>query len=154
MEEAVTVSEPCSAVDIVPTLGNLFGLEYDSRLLSGRDVLDQDYDPADAYGSIPLVILPTAAGNSWATAAGVYESSTRTFTANPGVTVPEGYVNAINDRVSLQYYYAELLVTYDYYAIALGDRAPNAPQLPTPTPAEDMTPEETLEQPDYIEPET
>lgn len=154
MEEAVTVSEPCSAVDIVPTLSNLFGLEYDSRLLSGRDVLDQDYDPADAYGSIPLVILPTAAGNSWATAAGVYESSTRTFTANPGVTVPEGYVNAINDRVSLQYYYAELLVTYDYYAIALGDRAPNAPQLPTPTPAEDMTPEETLEQPDYIEPET
>lgn len=100
------------------------------------------------------MILPTAAGNSWATAAGVYESSTRTFTANPGVTVPEGYVNAINDRVSLQYYYAELLVTYDYYAIALGDRAPNAPQLPTPTPAEDMTPEETLEQPDYIEPET
>ena len=142
MEEAVTVSEPCSAVDIVPTLSNLFGLEYDSRLLSGRDVLDQDYDPADAYG------------NSWATAAGVYESSTRTFTANPGVTVPEGYVSAINDRVSLQYYYAELLVTYDYYAIALGDRAPNAPQLPTPTPAEDMTPEETLEQPDYIEPET
>lgn len=154
MEEAVTVSEPCSAVDIVPTLSNLFGLEYDSRLLSGRDVLDQDYDPADAYGSIPLVILPTAAGNSWATAAGVYESSTRTFTANPGVTVPDGYVSAINDRVSLQYYYAELLVTYDYYAIALGDRAPNAPQLPTPTPAEDMTPEETLEQPDYIEPET
>lgn len=36
MEEAVTVSEPCSAVDIVPTLSNLFGLEYDSRLLSGR----------------------------------------------------------------------------------------------------------------------
>ena len=68
--------------------------------------------------------------------------------------MPEGYVSAINDRVSLQYYYAELLVTYDYYAIALGDRAPNAPQLPTPTPAEDMTPEETLEQPDYIEPET
>ena len=154
MEEAVTVSEPCSAVDIVPTLSNLFGLKYDSRLLSGRDVLDQDYDPADAYGSIPLVILPTAAGNSWATAAGVYESSTRTFTANPGVTVPEGYVNAINDRVSLQYYYAELLVTYDYYAIALGDRAPNAPQLPDPSPAEDTTPDEAPEQPDYIEPET
>jgi hypothetical protein len=41
------------------------------------------------------VILPTAAGNSWATAAGVYESSTRTFTANPGVTVPEGSVKAL-----------------------------------------------------------
>ena len=103
MEEAVTVSEPCSAVDIVPTLSNLFGLEYDSRLLSGRDVLDQDYDPADAYGSIPLVILPTAAGNSWATAAGVYESSTRTFTANPGydygfsATVNDEYIDVIDN---------------------------------------------------------
>ena len=154
MEEAVTVSEPCSAVDIVPTLSNLFGLEYDSRLLSGRDVLDQDYDPADAYGSIPLVILPTAAGNSWATAAGVYEASTRTFTANPGITVGEDYVSAINDRVSLQYHYAQLLVTYDYYAIALPQEGhtPNAPQHPSP--AEDTTPDEAPEQPDYIEPET
>ena len=131
MEDAVTVTEPCSAVDIVPTLSNLFGLEYDSRLLSGRDILDGDYDAADAYGSIPLVILPTAAGNSWATAAGVYEASTRTFTANPGVTVPEGYVSAIQNRISLQYNYAQLLVAYDYYAIALPDasHAPNAPQV-------------------------
>ena len=39
--------------------------------------------------------------------------------ANPGITVGEEYVSAINDRVSLQYHYAQLLVTYDYYAIAL-----------------------------------
>ena len=141
MEEPVTVSEPCSAVDIVPTLSNLFGLTYDSRLLSGRDVLDRDYDPADAYGSIPLVILPTASGNSWATAAGVYEASTRTFTANSGITVPDGYVSAINDRISLQYYYAELLVTYDYYAAALGD-TPNAPQISVPQPEPDPQPDD------------
>ena len=65
MENAVTVTEPCSAVDIVPTLSNLFGLEYDSRLLSGRDVLDKDYDAGSASGSIPLVILPTSSGNSY-----------------------------------------------------------------------------------------
>ena len=45
-------------------------------------------------------------------------------------------------------------MTYDYYAIALGDRAPNAPQLPDSSPAEDTTPDEAPEQPDYIEPET
>ena len=39
MEEPVMVDTPCSAIDIVPTLSNLFGLEYDSRLLSGRDIL-------------------------------------------------------------------------------------------------------------------
>ena len=53
------VSEPCSAVDIVHTLSNLFGLEYDSRLLSGRDVLDQDYDPADATVSYTHLVPVT-----------------------------------------------------------------------------------------------
>ena len=120
MEEAVTVTEPCSAVDIVPTLSNLFGLEYDSRLLSGRDVLDKDYSAGSAAGSIPLVILPTSSGNSWATAAGVYEASTRTFTPRPGVTVEEDYVSRINNKVALQYNYAQLLIARDYYRVALG----------------------------------
>ncbi|MBQ6545557.1 MAG: LTA synthase family protein [Lachnospiraceae bacterium] len=35
---AVEVSKPVYSLDVVPTLSNLFGLEYDSRLLPGRDV--------------------------------------------------------------------------------------------------------------------
>ena len=120
MENAVTVTEPCSAVDIVPTLSNLFGLEYDSRLLSGRDVLDKGYDAGSASGSIPLVILPTSSGNSWATAAGVFEASTRTFNARPGVTVEEDYVSRVNHIVALQYNYAQQLIARDYYRVALG----------------------------------
>ena len=85
------------------------------------------------------MILPTATGGSWATAAGVYEASTRTFTANPGVTVPEDYVATIQNRIALQYNYAQLLVAYDYYAIALpdADHAPNAPQVAPPAPPEE-----------------
>ena len=120
MTEPVTVDIPCSAVDIVPTLSNLFGLAYDSRLLSGRDILATNYDPASASGCIPLVILPTTMGNSWATAAGVYEAPTGTFTPNPGVTVEDGYVDAVNRLVSTKYAYAKLLIQYDYYRIALG----------------------------------
>lgn len=120
MENAVTVTEPCSAVDIVPTLSNLFGLEYDSRLLSGRDVLDKDYNAGSASGSIPLVILPTSSGNSWATAAGVFEASTRTFNARPGVTVEEDYVSRVNNIVALQYNYAQQLIARNYYRVALG----------------------------------
>ena len=119
MENAVTVTEPCSAVDIVPTLSNLFGLEYDSRLLSGRDVLDKDYDAGSASGSIPLVILPTSSGNSWATAAGVFEATTRTFNARPGVTVEGDYVSRVNNIVALQYNYAQQLIARDYYRVAL-----------------------------------
>lgn len=121
MTEPVTVDIPCSAVDIVPTLSNLFGLSYDSRLLSGRDILATNYDPASASGCIPLVILPTTMGNSWATAAGVYEAPTGAFTPNPGITVEDGYVDAVNRLVSTKYAYAKLLIQYDYYRIVLGD---------------------------------
>ena len=120
MEEPVTVDIPCSAVDIVPTLSNLFGLPYDSRLLSGRDILDDSYNAASAGGSIPLVILPTVAGNSWATAAGVYEARSRTFTPAPGVTVAEDYVDSINALIPTKYTYAKLMIQYDYYRTVLG----------------------------------
>ena len=39
--EPVEVDTYCSTVDILPTLLNLFGLPYDSRLLAGRDVLSE-----------------------------------------------------------------------------------------------------------------
>lgn len=39
MEEAVSVDKLCSTIDIVPTLLNLFGMEFDSRFVIGRDVL-------------------------------------------------------------------------------------------------------------------
>ena len=38
LEENITVSEYCCTADILPTLLNLFGVSYDSRLLAGRDV--------------------------------------------------------------------------------------------------------------------
>lgn len=39
--EPVEVDTYCSTVDILPTILNLFGLPYDSRLLAGRDALSE-----------------------------------------------------------------------------------------------------------------
>jgi len=39
METPVPVDKYCSSVDIAPTLSNLFGLTYDSRLYTGTDIL-------------------------------------------------------------------------------------------------------------------
>jgi len=39
MDEPVVVDEYCSNVDILPTILNLWGFEYDSRLLAGTDIL-------------------------------------------------------------------------------------------------------------------
>ena len=120
MKDPVKVSTPCSAVDIVPTLSNLFGLSYDSRLLSGRDIL-ANYTPAAISSNMPLVILPTPVGNSWATAAGIYESSTGVFTPNSGVTVPESYVDTVISIIDAKYNYARAVIQYDYYRILFGE---------------------------------
>ncbi len=37
--EPIVVEKPCCSVDILPTILNLFGFEYDSRLYAGRDIL-------------------------------------------------------------------------------------------------------------------
>ena len=47
--ETVEVDVPCSNVDILPTVYNLFGMEYDSRLLMGTDVFSNNTHIAMLY---------------------------------------------------------------------------------------------------------
>lgn len=39
MSAPITVEAPCATLDVLPTVSNLLGLPYDSRLLLGRDIL-------------------------------------------------------------------------------------------------------------------
>ena len=39
MEEPVYIDKTCGPMDLLPTLLNLFGFEYDSRMYAGRDIL-------------------------------------------------------------------------------------------------------------------
>lgn len=119
MEQPVTVNTPCSSIDIIPTLSNLFGLTFDSRLLSGRDVFAENYNASQASTCMPLVILPTNRGNSWITAAGAYDAKTRTFTPNPGITVADDYVDTVTSLVDAKYSYARQLIQYDYAGVVL-----------------------------------
>ncbi len=122
MEEPVVVDTPCSSIDIVPTLCNLFDLEYDSRLYSGRDILATNYVANEYSTCMPLVVFAnTGYGNSWITAAGTYEASTKTFTPNEGVEVADGYVASVNRLVQAKYSYAKLVVQQDYYSYVLDD---------------------------------
>lgn len=68
-ENSIVVTDPVHPVDILPTVSNLFGFEYDSRLLAGRDALDM--------GTEPLVIF---SDYSWLSAYGYYDYKTETFT--------------------------------------------------------------------------
>lgn len=42
MEEPVTVDKACCSVDLLPTLLNLFGFDYDSRMYAGRDIFSEE----------------------------------------------------------------------------------------------------------------
>ena len=113
MKEPVIVDTPCSAIDILPTVSNLFGIEYDSRLMTGVDVLS-DVEP--------LVILKAYnAGNPkiWINKYGSYVPS-RGFIPAEGYSVEEdalkAYVSNMNKLLSQKYSYSESITNYNYYS--------------------------------------
>ena len=115
MEEPVVVDKPCYSVDIIPTLSNLFGLEYDSRLLAGRDIL------SDAPG---LVIFNDY---SYLTELGRYNADTDTFTPNEGAQVPENYAQDTYWEARYIRSYSEKILFNDYYR-KIGLEPPAGPE--------------------------
>lgn len=83
-DQNIRVDTPTYSLDILPTLCNLFGVEYESRLLVGRDVFSD---------AAPLVLWPN---KCWITEKGRFDNLTETFYPNEGVTVEEGYVKQIS----------------------------------------------------------
>lgn len=107
-EYACEISSPTYSLDIVPTLSNLFGLEYDSRLLVGRDV----FSDAD-----PLVIWNN---RTWLTDKGSYNSYTKAFIPAEGCEYDEEYINRMKDIVYNKVYFSYQTVNNDYYGVLFG----------------------------------
>lgn len=102
--ETVEVDKYCSALDVMPTLCNLFGLEYDSRLIIGQDILSDS----------PALVMFN--DKSYITDYGRYNAKTDTFTPNEGVTVPEGYASDVLNVVKAKFKYSVEILENDYYA--------------------------------------
>ncbi len=101
----IVVDTPVYSLDILPTVSNLFGVEYDSRLLVGRDVF------SDAE---PLVLWPDF---NWVTEKGTYCDGE--FTPREGVTVEEDYIKRINSIVKNKIKFSEGVVDMNYYDYVL-----------------------------------
>ena len=102
----IVVDDPVSALDILPTLSNLFGVEYDSRLMVGRDVFSD---------SEPLVFWPLT--YSWKTDKGFYDGKTGVFTPVEGVEIPEGYVEAVTAKVKNKCIYSRTVQYQNYFNV-------------------------------------
>lgn len=100
IEEPIVVDKVCCQVDLLPTISNLLGLEYDSRVLGGTDIL------SDSEG---LVIF---ASRCWMSDIGWYSAYTEKFHLNSGIdmsqTAIDAYVKRINALVKNR-----LNITYD-----------------------------------------
>lgn len=112
MEEPVEVEKFCSSLDIMPTLANLFGLPYDSRLVMGRDIL------SDSPG---LVIF---SNYSYLTDLGAYDSVTDTFTPWEGAEAPEDYAAQVLEQVRSKFDFSRLILDQDYYRVIFGEKTP------------------------------
>lgn len=102
-DKNIVVGTPTYSLDILPTLCNLFGVEYDSRLLVGRDVFSD---------TMPLVLW---ANHSWITESGRYNSETGVFTPNPGADIPEGYVKSVSAVVQNKINYSHAALSNYYF---------------------------------------
>lgn len=112
-EMACEISSPTYSLDIVPTLSNLFGLEYDSRLLVGRDVFSDEE---------PLVVWNTY---SWLTEKGKYDAIGEKFYPNEGEDVDDEYVERISAKVANKITFSRNVVENDYYSVLFGEDTVN-----------------------------
>lgn len=100
----VTVDTPCCNIDILPTLLNLFGLEYDSRLVIGTDVLSTGNHMAVLYNK------------SFITNQVMYDAVTgKTTYLVDESKVADGYVDAMLQIVSNKMAVSTAILNSDYY---------------------------------------
>lgn len=103
MKKNIKIDKIAESLDILPTILNLFGINYDSRLLIGKDIL------SDTDG---LVILND---RSWITKYGKYNASTQKFTSLTEEEIPENYVNKINEIVANKFVISKNILDTNYY---------------------------------------
>ena len=105
--EPVIVEKPCASLDIIPTVSNLLGLDYDSRLLMGRDILSS---------TPPLVIF---SNRSWITDRAMYNSQKNNVTFLDGTEEDKDYVKSVNKIVADKFKYSTKILETDYYGKVL-----------------------------------
>ena len=103
--EKTIIDETISGIDILPTLYNLYGIDYDSRLYMGRDIFSKQEH---------IVIL---SDRSWITAKGRYNSVNGKFTKTTREELNETeYVAKINKIANDRFTISTTIIDNDYYA--------------------------------------
>lgn len=103
MKEPIPIEKPCGAMDLLPTLYNLFGFTFDSRLFAGTDML------SDSEG---LVVF---SDRSFITDDMSYNKVTGEVISRTQETVSEERVQEMKQRVKQLYNYSTGILDLDFF---------------------------------------
>ena len=103
MKEPVQVDKYCYDVDILPTISNLLGLEYDSRLMVGQDILSD---------SEQLVCFPN---RSFISGKCIYNAVNGSVTPLTEEEVTQEYLNQMSAVVYDKFSVSEMVLHENYY---------------------------------------
>ena len=98
--ELTEINKYCSQIDLLPTILNLFGIEYDSRLLLGKDIMSNELSP---------IIFQN---RNFITEKGKYNAITGEFIGN----VNQEYIDKINEQIYQKFRISRLVLENDYYS--------------------------------------
>lgn len=106
MKSPIVVNKLCSSIDILPTVLNLLGTKYDSRLLAGRDIFSE---------ASSLVVF---SDQSFITDDVKYNSSEDTIEyLVPQSQLSEDYLDKTIRIVDEKTYLSEMILDTDYYNV-------------------------------------
>ncbi|WP_049762285.1 LTA synthase family protein [Lachnoclostridium phytofermentans] len=103
IKEPIVVDKFCSSLDIMPTINNLFGIPYDSRLFMGQDIL------SDA----PALVMMS--NQSFITDHIRYNSKTGEVVKLDDEELPENYVKAYVNIVRNKFNVSGSMIKNNYY---------------------------------------
>ena len=101
----VKVEKYCSNLDLLPTISNLMGLSYDSRLLAGKDMLSED---------MGMVLLKD---HSFLTDKVRYNATTGEVLWATGEQEDNIYLERCMKQVENRFYYSAKVLELDYYSL-------------------------------------
>lgn len=107
IEEPIVVEKACCSIDILPTLLNLFGFEFDSRMYAGRDIFSEEEG---------VVIFND---RSFVTDTMYYDKKAKTTTWKRELTPEqqEAYMEYMKEEVKRRYSFSAYILQENYYRI-------------------------------------
>ena len=107
-----TVTRRCSALDILPTLSNLFGLDFDSRLYMGQDIFSD---------AAPFLLF---SDRSWITEDGSYYTIGEELTLFGDKEITPEEIEDYNNIVANKFLVSQWILEEDYWRVLFGDNLP------------------------------